>query len=93
MKLPDTAVTAFASAFNRYLRLDPEASARMAGLEGRCIALEFRDMDLTLYVIPGPNSVQLLQHSDFEPDTVLSGTPLGMASLGLGRNTEHFWLK
>ena len=89
MKLPDTAVTAFASAFNRYLRLDPEAGTRMASLEGRCIALEFRGLDLTLYVIPERDGVRLLQHTDSTPDTVLSGTPLGMAGLGLGRNTEQ----
>lgn len=89
MKLPDTAVTAFASAFNRYLRLDPEAGTRMASLEGRCIALEFRGLDLTLYVIPERDGVRLLQHTDNTPDTVLSGTPLGMAGLGLGRNTEQ----
>jgi ubiquinone biosynthesis protein UbiJ len=89
MKLPSAVVSAFASSFNRYLQLDPETSARMAGLQGHCIALEFRGLDLTLYVIPGPDSVRLLQQTDCEPDTVLSGTPLGMASLGLGRNTEQ----
>jgi len=89
MKLPPAAVSAFASAFNHYLQLDPEASAHMADLQGRCIALEFRGLDLTLYVIPEPDGVHLLQHSDSEPDTVLSGTPLGMAGLGLGRNTEQ----
>lgn len=89
MKLPDTAVTAFASAFNRYLRLDPEASSRLADLQGQCIALEFRGLDLTLYVFPEAVGVRLLQHSDSAPDTVLSGTPLGMAGLGLGSDTEQ----
>jgi ubiquinone biosynthesis protein UbiJ len=89
MKLPSAALATFTSAFNRYLQLDPEASARMAALQGHCIALEFRGLDLALYVIPGPDGVRLLQHSDSEPDTVLSGTPLGMARLGLGRNTEQ----
>lgn len=89
MTLPAAAVNAFASAFNRYLQLDPEASARMASLQGRCIALEFRGMNLRLYVLPQVNGIQLLQKSDSEPDTVLSGTPLGMASLGLGSRTEQ----
>ena len=64
MKLPAAAVSAFASAFNRYLQLDPDASTRLADLQGRCIALEFRGLDLTLYVIPEPGSVRLLQQSD-----------------------------
>lgn len=89
MTLPSAAVNAFASAFNRYLQLDPEASARMATLQGRCIALEFRGLDSMLYVVPQADGIHLLQQSDSEPDTVLSGTPLGMVSLGLGSNTEQ----
>lgn len=89
MKLPPAVISAFATAFNRYLQLDPEAAVRMAGLQGHCIALELRGLDLTLYLVPQADGVRLLQDSDCEPDTVLSGTPLGMASLGLGGNTEQ----
>jgi ubiquinone biosynthesis protein UbiJ len=89
MKLSPAVISAFATAFNRYLQLDPEAAARMAGLQGHCIALELRGLDLTLYLVPQADGVRLLQDSDCEPDTVLSGTPLGMASLGLGGNTEQ----
>lgn len=89
MKLSPAVISAFATAFNRYLQLDPEAAVRMAGLQGHCIALELRGLDLTLYLVPQADGVRLLQDSDCEPDTVLSGTPLGMASLGLGGNTEQ----
>jgi len=89
MKLPAAVVDAFDSAFNRYLQLDQEAVARMAVLQGHCIALEFRGLDFTLYVVPQADRVRLQQHPDREPDTVLSGTPLGMASLGLAGHTER----
>lgn len=89
MKLPPAVLAAFASAFNRYLQLDPDTAARMADLQGHCIALEFRGLDLTLYLIPRADRVRLLQDSDCEPDTTLSGTPLGMAGLGLVGNTER----
>ena len=89
MKLPAAVVEALDSAFNRYLQLDPEAVTRMAVLQDHCIALEFRGLDFTLYVVPQADRIRLQQHTDREPDTVLSGTPLGMASLGLGGHTER----
>ncbi|HYQ70439.1 MAG TPA: SCP2 sterol-binding domain-containing protein [Gammaproteobacteria bacterium] len=69
---------------NRYLRLDPGAMARMAALQPRTIAIELMPLQLTLYVVPGGNGVQLRSRTETEPDTVLRGTPLGLAQLGLG---------
>jgi len=38
MKLPAAVISGLESAINRYLRLDPDAAARMAQLDGQCIA-------------------------------------------------------
>ena len=69
---------------NRYLRLDPDAMARMAALQPRAIAIELTPLQLTLYVVPGENGIQLRSRLESGPDTVLRGTPLGLAQLGLG---------
>ena len=87
MKLPAAIISGFESAINRYLRLDPDAAARMAQLDGQCIALEFRGLDLTLFILPGEQGIRLKDKIEGEADTVLRGTPLGMAQLGLGGNT------
>lgn len=88
MQLPASAISGLEAVINRYLRLDPAIGARMATLSGRCIGIELRGLDLTLYVFPDEHGIQLRDHTEGEPDTVLRGTPLGMVRLGIGGNTE-----
>ncbi len=78
------ALAALETAFNEALRLDPESLRKLAALQGRVIAVELRGTGLTLYLFPGPDGVVLLGEYAGEPDTVLSGTPLGLARLSLG---------
>jgi ubiquinone biosynthesis protein UbiJ len=87
MKLPAGVISGLESAINRYLRLDPDAAARMAQLEGRCIALELRGLEIMLFILPGEQGIRLADRCEGEADTVLRGTPLGMAQLGMGGNT------
>jgi len=88
MQLPASAISGLEAVINRYLRLDPETGPRMAALSGRCIGIELRGLDLTLFIFPDEHGIQLRDHIEGEADTVLRGTPLGMARLGLGGNTE-----
>jgi ubiquinone biosynthesis protein UbiJ len=88
MKLPDSLVSGLESIINRYLQLDPDVRTRMAALDNRRIGLDLTGIDLTLFILPGPSGVRLTSHIEGEPDTVLHGSLLGMARLGLGDNTE-----
>jgi ubiquinone biosynthesis protein UbiJ len=88
MQLPAGVISGLESVINRYLRLDPDSAARMATLSGRCIGIELRGLDLKLFIYPGEQGIQLKDHIDAAADTILRGTPLGMARLGLGKNTE-----
>jgi ubiquinone biosynthesis protein UbiJ len=88
MRLPASAVAGLEAVINRYLQLDPETGPHLAALSGRCIAIDLRGLDLTLFVLPDEHGIQLRDHIEGEADTVLRGTPLGMARLGLGGNTE-----
>lgn len=89
MQLPASAIAGLEAVINRYLRLDPMIGSRMATLSGRCIGIELRGLDLTLYVFPDEHGIQLRENTNGEPDTLLRGTPLGMVRLGLGGNTEN----
>ncbi|MGB7932819.1 MAG: SCP2 sterol-binding domain-containing protein [Gammaproteobacteria bacterium] len=73
------------SAFNRYLRLDPAAGDRLAGLDGRVIALEMRGLDLMLVFRVQGQGIAFIDEPDRKPDTLLRGTPLGFTRMGLGR--------
>jgi ubiquinone biosynthesis accessory factor UbiJ len=73
------------TALNAYLRLDPETLNRLGRLSGRVIGIELHGFGLTFYVLPGADGVQVLGEYEGEPDAVLSGAPLGLLRLGLGR--------
>ena len=88
MRLPAGVISGLESVINRYLRLDPDTAARMAALTGHCIGIDLQGLDLHLFIYPGAQGIQLRDHIDGEPDTILQGTPLGMARLGLGKSTE-----
>ena len=88
MQLPASTITGLEALINRYLRLDPAIGSRMATLSGRCIGIALSGLDLTLFVFPDEHGIQLRDHAEVEPDTVLHGTPLGMVRLGIGGNTE-----
>ncbi len=84
MKLPPGFRLTLELALNSYLQLDPEAAARMAGLAGRCIAIELRGIDLTLFMLPGEQGIRIREDVEGGVDTTLRGTPLALARLGLG---------
>lgn len=84
MQLPAGLIAGLESAINRYLSLDPDTGARMASLAGRCIGIDLRGLELQLFIYPGEQGIRIRDHSDGETDTVLHGTPLGMARLGPG---------
>lgn len=88
MKLSQPAIGSIESAINRYLALDPDTCRRMAALEGSSVGLDLRGLDLQLFVLPHSQGIRLLGSLEQEPDAVLHGTPLAMANLGLGGNTE-----
>lgn len=64
---------------NGYLGRDAEALRRCRVLAGRCLALDMRDLDLTLYLVPAAHGVQVADEYDGEPDVRLSGSPGGFA--------------
>jgi ubiquinone biosynthesis accessory factor UbiJ len=88
MQLSAGVIAGLESVINRYLRLDPDTGTRMATLSGHCIGIDLQGIDLQLFIYPDQQGIQLKGHIDAEPDTVLHGTPLGMARLGLGQSTE-----
>lgn len=89
MKLPTGVITGLDTAINRYLRLDPETLARISQLDARCIAIELRGLDLTLYALPHSNGITITDHYEETPDTTLNGTPIGLTRVGLGHNKER----
>jgi ubiquinone biosynthesis protein UbiJ len=83
---PGTAITrSLAVVINRYLAMDPAACSRLAGLDSRVIALELRGFDLRLVFRVQGQGIVFLDDTELKPDTLLRGTPISLARLGLGR--------
>jgi ubiquinone biosynthesis protein UbiJ len=66
---------------NQAIRLDPETPRRLSPMHGRTIQLQPVGLPLSLYLIPGPHTIQLLGSYEGEPDCTLRGTPLDLARM------------
>ncbi len=66
-------------------RLDPEIQPRLAALDGAVIALEVEDLGLTVYMLPGPGGIRVMDRYDGEPTVRIRGTLLALARQWLGQ--------
>ncbi len=89
MSISDLAYASLEEALNQYIALDPEAKRRLTELHGRVIGIEVLGTGLRLYLIPGPARLQVLSRYEGEPECLLRGTPLALASLKAGVAGEH----
>lgn len=88
VSIPDSALATLETAANRYIALDPEAAAQIAGLHGQVVLIEIEGFGTRIYVIPGTKGLQLYGDYTGEPDCILSGTPLALARMGVSRQKE-----
>jgi ubiquinone biosynthesis accessory factor UbiJ len=88
MVIPDAALAGLETALNRYIALDPEGAARLGPLHGRLIAIELAGFGTRIYLIPGPDGLQVFGAYESEPDCLLRGSPLALARMGLAERKE-----
>ena len=75
--IASVASAALEEAINRYLELDPDAKTKIAQLHGRVVGIELAGIG-TIYLVPGPEGIQMTGHHEGEPDCVLKGSPLDL---------------
>jgi len=83
MSASATLSAALESAFDLYLKQDPDALPRCAALQDKVIAINFTDTNFTLFFLPDAEGIKVLTHYEGEPDTLLRGTPTGFMRLAL----------
>jgi ubiquinone biosynthesis protein UbiJ len=83
MSTPALLTAALESAFDLYLKQDPDALKRCPALQDKVIAVNLTGTDFTLYFLPDAEGIKVLTHYEGEPDTLLRGTPAGFARLAL----------
>jgi ubiquinone biosynthesis protein UbiJ len=87
-------VSAIEMALNRYLRLDPAALPKVAALSGKVVGLEVLfappasalttgapvgGLRFTAYLLPGTDTIQVVDSYTGVPDVLIRGTPLAFA--------------
>lgn len=81
--LPTAIAAILETAINQVLLLDPETIERLKGLQGKVIAIELKGLNACFYLIPQQEGLNVFGHFEGEPDTILRGTPVAMAKMGL----------
>lgn len=82
MTTAPTPVTALLEgAINQYLSMDPGSRQRLAALKGGVVALHVSGVGVTLYFVPGEETLQVSGQFDGDPDAHIAGTPLALAGL------------
>lgn len=83
---PTVVALAMETAINQLLQLDPETRDQMRCLQGKVIAIELRGLDVTLTMMPGIDKLNVYGHFEGESDTVIRGTPIALARMGMANN-------
>jgi ubiquinone biosynthesis accessory factor UbiJ len=79
MTIRDIAFEGLQFAINGLLDLDEKARGHLAGLHGRCIAIELTGIGVTLHFVPGHDGrLQVLGETGQDPDCRLSGSPIDL---------------
>ena len=82
---PTAIAAVLETAINQVISLDPDTVQRLHTLQGKVIALELQGLNVCLYLIPKERGLNVFGHYEGEADTVLRGTPVAMAKMGLAR--------
>jgi ubiquinone biosynthesis protein UbiJ len=69
---------------NAGLALDPDVNMALAQMHGRTIGLELRGFELRIYFVPTADRLLVQGQLEGEPDVLLIGSPLALASIGMG---------
>ncbi len=92
MKLPGVALATVETAFNRLITEQPGVVSD--SLINRCVCIHLTGIDIQLYYRFLTDHVVVLDEYDTEPDATIKGTPVALASAGMGgsANTQDLQL-
>lgn len=71
------------NALNQYLLLDPDSQRMLTKMAGKCLAIELKGLDITLYLLVDARGIQIFSDYPDTPDATLSGTPMELLGLAL----------
>lgn len=81
--LPGILAAMLETAINRLLDLDENTPSRLERLEGRMLQLDIEGIAITLFFAFNGQHVEVGTKSEYEPDTVISGSPYALFSMAV----------
>lgn len=75
---------------NRILALDESTPDRLQRLDDRMLQLDLEGVGITLYFAFNSHRVEVGTRSDYEPDTVISGSPVALFSMAMPEEAAHW---
>jgi len=81
--LPGILAAMLETAINRLLDLDENTPSRLERLEGRMLQLDIEGIGITLFFAFNGQHVEVGTKSEYEPDTVISGSPYALFSMAV----------
>ncbi|MES9852933.1 MAG: SCP2 sterol-binding domain-containing protein [Candidatus Thiodiazotropha sp. L084R] len=81
MTISAAIITTIEQLLNQAIKLDPESPTRLAPMQGSVIQLDLIGLGTSIYLVPEPQGFQLLSYYEGEPDCLLRGTLLDLASM------------
>lgn len=69
-------------ALNKIIRLDSDALEKTKKLEGKCVKIDITNWNMSFFLLPYSQGLELLSEYYQQPDTVISGTLFGLIKVG-----------
>lgn len=79
--LPGLLALMLETGINRILALDEDSAGRLQRLDDRMLRLDLEGLGITLFFAFSGRHVEVGTDSEFEPDTIISGSPLALFSM------------
>ena len=86
-----TLTEAFETSVNHVLKQDSATLKKFSALQGKVLAFELTGLDLTLYLFPHNEGVQVQYLYESTADTTLQGSPIAFINMSLGDASESFF--
>lgn len=88
--LPGLLAAVLETGINRVLALDEQTPERLEQLEGRMLQLDIEGLGITLYFAFNDHRVEVGTRSEYEPDTIISGSPAALFSMAMPDEMAHW---
>jgi ubiquinone biosynthesis protein UbiJ len=88
--LPGILAAMLETAINRLLELDENSPEHLERLEGRMLQLDMEGLGITLYFAFNGRRMEVGTTSEYEPDTVISGSPAALFSMAVPEGVGHW---